>query len=401
MSLIGSVYFLDSEVDPRNVLGLVGVPRVKAERSYWRALCHGRPMDSGPRRNVLVERVLPIGRGEDGIWLATGERMVRPFRGFELRQRRGSGLDMNAWCQGEVLARLERTFEAFFRRCANGGAPGYPRFRSKARCDSLTWQGAGNGGGWSLVDGRLRLQGVGHVKVRWHREIPAEAKIKTVTVKRSAGKWYVCFSLDGVPARPLPRTGSCVGVDLGISTFATLSTGETIEGPRAFRNAQAALRRAQRRVARRQDGSHRQRKARAAVVRHHVHVREVRRDHRHKTARMLVERFDLIAVEDLNVDGLTRGWLAKDVADQGWGQFLATLGDKAEEAGRELVAVDPRGTSQTCSGCGAHVAKALSVRVHSCPSCGFEADRDVNAARNVLRLGRSLQALTQEVSSVV
>jgi putative transposase len=302
---------------------------------------------------------------------------------------------MNAWSQGDVLARLDKAFAGFFRRVAAGDVPGYPRFRSKARYDSLTWQLEGKGGGCAIVDRRLRLQGVGHVKVHWHREIPAEATIKTVTVKRQAGRWYVCLSLDGVAPKPAPKTGKAVGLDLGISTFAALSTGELIDGPRAHRAAAPSVRRAQRKVARRKRGSNRHRKAVALLARQRAAESNRRRDHAHKTARSLVDRYDTICVEDLNTRGLAAGMLARDVNDQGWGLFVSLLTEKAEEAARELILVDPKYTSQACSACGTIVPKALSVRVHSC-SCGYTADRDVNAARNVLArgLGCSLQAPT-------
>lgn len=328
-------------------------------------------------------------------WWARGRRVSR-FEQCgqltELRAEYDGPYEMSVTAQRCALRRLDLAFDAFFRRVRAGEKPGYPRWKSRSRFDSLTWDS-----GYTIGE-RLRLRGVGHVRVRWHRPLPASANVRTVTVRRAAGKWYASLVVDGVEPRPLPHTGEAVGIDLGISTFAALSTGETIEGPRAFRNAQAQLRRAQRRLSRRRRGSNRRAKARAEVVRHHEHIREIRRDHRHKLARSLVERFDLIAVENLNVAGLAKGWLAKDVHDQGWGEFVSCLVGKAEEAGREVVLVDPRYTSQACSGCGQIAPKLLSERTHRC-RCGLELDRDVNAARNVLALGAgsALQASTREV----
>lgn len=330
-------------------------------------------------------------------WWKRGRPTERYEQGRQLTELRRAGLavaGMNVTCQEQVLQRLDRAFAGFFRRVRNGEKPGYPRFRSQHRYDSLTWRRGC--GGAAVVDGRLRLQGVGHVKVRWHRVLPSEP-LET-TVRRAAGKWYASFVVEAEPQR-LPATGKEVGVDLGVSTFAALSTGELVEGPRAFKAARADLRRAQRRLARRRRGSHRRLKARAQVARRHEHVREARRDHHHKTARALVERFDRIYIEDLNIAGLSRGWLARDVHDQGWRRFIEILRAKAEEAGREVIAVNPAGTSQRCSECGAVVPKPLSERTHRC-DCGYTADRDVNAARNVLGLGRSLQALTGTVSVV-
>ena len=330
-------------------------------------------------------------------WWKRGRRTGAYDQGRELTVLRRAGLapeGMNAACQENVLQRLDHAFVAFFRRVRAGKKPGYPRFKSRLRYDSLTWR---KRDGAAIVDGRLRLQGIGHVKVEWHRALP-DAAPDTTTVRRAAGKWYVSFVVEVDPV-PLPSTGEEVGVDLGILTFAALSNGEMALGPRAFRAAQRELRVAQRRLARRRRGSHRRDDARRLVAKQYERIREVRRDHAHKLARDLVERFDRIYVEDLNIAGLGRTWLAKDVNDQGWGMFLTILRAKAEEAGRVVIAVDARGTSQLCSACGAVVAKPLSEREHRC-GCGYTADRDVNAARNVLRAGQALQALTGTVPVV-
>jgi putative transposase len=189
-----------------------------------------------------------------------------------------------------------------------------------------------------------------------------------------------------VPVRPLPPTGRTVGVDVGITTFAATSDGALILGPRANRAASATVRRAARKVARRRRGSNRRRNAVALLARAGEREANVRRDHAHKTARSLIERYDTICVEKLSVRGLARGMLARDCSDQGWAGFIGLLSEKAEEAARELVQVDPSYTSQDCSACGRRVPKALSVRVHACV-CGLVLDRDVNAARNILARG--------------
>jgi putative transposase len=305
---------------------------------------------------------------------------------------------MNSWTQIDALMRLDRAFVAFFRRCRSGEKAGYPRFRSKRRYDSLTWSFSGNAGGVALAGDKLRLQGVGGVKVKWHRKIPQDVGLKTVTVTRSCGRWYACFSMEVEVLASLTNESLAVGVDLGIASFAALSTGELIDGPRPYRAARAELRVAQRRVARRKKGGNRRRKAVAQLRRQHERVRNARRDHAHKLSRRLVREFGLIAVEGLNIEGLAAGILAKDVSDQGWGEFLAMLGYKAEGAGSRIVVVDPRQTSQLCSGCGGLVPKDLRCRVHRCPECGLVLDRDVNAARVILArgLGSSLQAPTVE-----
>ena len=305
----------------------------------------------------------------------------------ELKHMRAEGLldsGANSWSQQSVLRRLDRAFQAFFRRCKAGEKPGYPRFRSRRRYDTLDFTFAGNAGGIALRDGRLRVQGVGSVKVRMHREIPAGATLCEARVtRRAGGKWYVALSLKDVAPRPLSATGRNVGIDLGIATFAATSDGEMIPGPRANRTASKSVRRAQRKVTRRKRGSNRRRKAVMLLARQREHEANVRRDHAHKAARALVERYDVIAVENLNVRGLAKGMLARDCSDQGWAAFVALLIEKAEDAARRVVLVDARNTSQACSACGVLVPKLLGVRVHSC-ACGYVADRDVNAARNVL-----------------
>jgi putative transposase len=306
----------------------------------------------------------------------------------EIKDLRVAGLldpRVNAWSQGAVLVRLDRAFQAFFRRLKAGERPGYPRFRSACRFDTLAW--SFRHGGIGLTDaGRLRLQGVGHVKIKMHRPIPLGARLRQGSVTRHADRWYVSLALDDVGSRPLPATGRSIGIDLGISTFAATSDGEMLPGPRANRAAAQAVRRAQRTVARRRGGSNRRRKAAALLARQREREANRRSDHAHKVSRDLVRRYDTICIEDLRVRGLARGILARDVHDQGWGLFTQLLASKAEDAGRELILVDPKNTSQACSACGEIVPKSLAVRVHSC-ACGYTADRDVNAARNILTRG--------------
>ena len=323
----------------------------------------------------------------------TGQRVGYVSQCRELTALRAAGdgpSKMSCSAMRSPLRRLERAYQAFFRRVKAGEKPGYPRFRSRRRYDSLTWDSA-----WSIQERRLALLGIGHLKVKWHRELPASAKVCTVTIRRVAGRWYACFVLalqvSAVPARTVMRA---VGVDLGVQNFAALSTGELIPGPRAYRAARRQLRVAQRRVSRRVKGSRRRQKAGLLLARLHERIRNLRGNHAHQLSRRLVSEFGLIAVEDLHIRGLTRGFLAKDINDQGWAEFLRLLGYKAEDAGIKVVAVSPDGTSQICSGCGARVPKALSERVHHCPYCGLVLDRDINAARNILRLGMSRQAPT-------
>lgn len=303
------------------------------------------------------------------------------------RQIKDVRLDgMNAWTQHDVLRRLDRAFSGFFRRIARGQTAGYPRFRSQLRYDSLTWQIGGQGGGASLHDGRLRLQGIGHIKVRWHRSWAAEAELKTVTVRRQGGKWFACFQFDGVPAKTRAKTGRSVGVDVGVSTYAALSTGKHLHGPRAVKTNAAKVRRAQRSIARKRRGSHRRRKQVARYARLKEQERCRRLDRAHKISRGLVHRFDLIGLEDLSIQNMVRGnrGLNREILDQGWAVLARCLSYKAEEAGSSLVLVDPRHTSQTCAECGAVDRASRDGRRFACTSCGHADNADTNAARNIL-----------------
>jgi putative transposase len=299
-------------------------------------------------------------------------------------------------CQ-DVLRRVDKTFKAFFARVRRGVKAGFPRFKSQSRFDSFTFPSYGDG--CRMLDsGKLRLQGIGLAKVKLHR--PVDGKIKTVTVKREAGRWYVCLSVE-CEANPLPASTEAIGIDVGLSAFATLSDGTEIENPRWFKEAQKRLRRAQRKVARRKKGSKRRRKAVQLLQRAHAHVRHKRADFQHKISRWLVGNYELIAAEDLNIKGLASGMLAKSVNDAGWGTFLDMIAYKAAEAGRKFVRVNPNGTTQVCSGCGTHVAKSLSQRVHRCSACSLELGRDENAARNILALGLSVLGITCPVGESV
>ncbi len=318
----------------------------------------------------------------------------------EIRDTGNLSLANYSSCQ-DVLWRVDKTFQAFFRRVKAGEKAGYPRFKSRDRYDSYTFPAWGDG--CHLTDaGRIKVQGVGSVKVKMHR--PIAGNIKTLTLKCEAGKWYACFSvMVDVPLR-LPQPDA-VGIDMGLTLFAALSTGELITNPRNLKAGLGKLRRCQRKVARRKKGGNGRRKAVRFLQKAHAHVRNQRSDFQHKLSRKLANSYGLIAVEDLNIKGLSKGMLARSVNDASWGAFLAKLAYKAEEAGGELVRVNPNGTSQVCSGCGSlpDVPKTLADRVHLCPSCGLVIDRDVNAARNILTraLGLSVWDKTWEVAPCV
>jgi putative transposase len=298
--------------------------------------------------------------------------------------------EVNAQVLQDVVQRVDRAFQAFFRRVKSGETPGYPRFHGRDRYNSVTFPQVGEHGGTVLDGGILSLSKIGRIPIRLHR--PLEGTPKTVTISREVDGWYACFSCADVSIQPLPTTGQETGLDLGIEAFATLSDGTRIFNPGWYRKAERALKTAQRRVSRRKCGSHRRRKAIVLLAKAHQKVRRQRRDFHQKTALALVQANDAIYHEALQPANMVKNHhLAKSIQDAGWGAFLIILTHKAAWAGRRIVAVNPAFTSQACSGCGVVVAKGLSVRWHSCPDCGTSLHRDHNAAKNIERAGQALR----------
>jgi len=308
----------------------------------------------------------------------------------DLKAVRPEYRDLHSQVLQDVLTRLDKAFQAFFRRLREGQTPGYPRFHGANRYTSFTYKQFGNGA--SLDNGFLVLSKIGRIAVRWSR--PLEGAPKTVTISWEADGWYVCFSCADVPVHPLPETGQETGIDLGIEAFATLSNGTRVFHPGWYRKAERALKTAQRQVSRRKKGSNRRRKAVTLLAKAHLKVKRQRTDFHHKTALALVRENDTIYHEALQTANMVQNHhLAKSISDAGWSAFLSILAAKAAYAGRRVVAVPPAYTSQRCSGCGRIVSKGLSVRWHHCPyeDCGASLHRDHNAARNIERLGQSLR----------
>lgn len=284
----------------------------------------------------------------------------------------------------DVLRRLDRAFASFFRRTKKGEKPGYPRFKGWDRYNSFTYTQFGFG----LDGNRLCLAKIGNIKIKLHR--PIKGNVKCLTIIRDINKWYACFSVEVTTVIPKP-IHSAVGVDVGLNSFAVLSDGMQIENPRWLRKTEQALAKRQRLLSKKVRGSYHRRKQRVLVAKAHRRIKNQRKDFHHKLSRRLVDRYDLIAYEDLNIKGMVRNHhLAKSISDAGWGQFIGFVCYKAEEAGGVAMAVNPSGTSIICSDCGFPVSKSLAQRVHRCPNCGLEVDRDWNAARNIERLGASL-----------
>ncbi|MET8097961.1 transposase [Streptomyces sp. NPDC005236] len=319
--------------------------------------------------------------------------------------------------QQATLRRLDRAFAAFFRRVKSGDAPGYPRFRGVNRFDTVDFPKDGDGCRWDSTAHdpvtRVRLQGVGHVKVNQHR--PVLGRVKTISVKRECRRWFVVLTAEQEQPQPLPTTGSVVGIDLGIANFLADSGGAFVPNPRHGRRAAVKLQAAQQALSRfprckAKDRTANHQRAVEKVARLHGKVRRRRLDHAHKTALDLVRTHDVIAHEDLKIRNMstapapkpdpgrpgsflpngaaTKAGLNKSINDAGWGVFLRILRAKAESAGREVIAVDPRNTSRTCPHCG-HTAKENrpSQETFHCVACGHTAHADTVAATNVLRAG--------------
>jgi len=283
----------------------------------------------------------------------------------------------------DVVKRVDLSFQAFFRRVKNGEKPGYPRFKGYGRYDSFTYTQSG----FSLKSGKLWLSKIGYIKIKLHRKI--EGEIRRLNIRRTpTGKWFASFLVEAEPDEPLPKTGLSIGVDVGLKSFITLSNGEHIDNPRFFVHEEKALAKAQRKLSKAEKGTPEQAKALKVVHRIHERIANKRDDFVQKLSLNLVKSYDLIAFEELNIEGMVKNHcLAKHIADAAWNKLIATTSYKAEWAGKRVVLVNPSNTSQICSGCGQMVQKDLSERVHRCPFCGLTLDRDHNAAINILRLG--------------
>ena len=289
-----------------------------------------------------------------------------------------------------VADRIDKAFQGFFCRVkSKNGKVGYPRFKSFDRYDSFTYKQANFG--WSIEDNRLKLSKIGSIKIKIHR--PIIGTLKTCIIRKRADKWYACFFVE-YEHKPLRKNNRAVGIDVGIENFATLSTKEKIANPRFFKIDQKALAKSQRKLSNQEKGTSERKKTKKVVIRIHERIFDRRHNFIHQEARKLVNRFGIICIEKLNIKALqNRNFrsINRGIADAAWGQFANVLSHKAEEAGRQFITINPRGTSQRCSQCGSVVKKELSTRWHDCPICGIRLHRDYNASINILALG--LQSL--------
>ncbi|MDD1760640.1 MAG: transposase, partial [Methanothrix sp.] len=289
----------------------------------------------------------------------------------------------------DVVLRVNLAFRAFFRRVQSGEEVGYPRFKGKNRYDSISYTQSG----FSIDGNTLWLSKIGEIKFYLHR--PIKGYVKRLTIRRSSTKkWYVSFMVEESINHVLEPSEKVIGIDMGITNFAVLSDGELIENPRFLLADEERLKAAQSKRDKLPKGSPERRKATKAVNHLYERVANRRENFAQQLSRKLVNSYGIIAFEDLNITNMTQNHnLAKSILDASWNKLVQYTIYKAVDAGRKVVLVNPMNTSQMCSGCGQIVKKDLSIRVHDCPYCGLTLDRDLNASRNILRLG--LQSLAQ------
>ena len=350
-------------------------------------------------------------------WAHSKTRIGYGDQSAQLSEIRRLRADVAMWSfssQQATLRRLNKAFAGFFRRVKSvrpGVKPGYPRFKSVGRFDSVEWPKDGDGARWRPGDRRVYLQGIGQVKVDLHR--PALGRVKTIQIKRQSRRWVLVLSCDDVPSNPLPATGRQAGIDVGIVSFATTSDGEQIDNPRWGRGSADRLAAAQQRLARAKRGSKNRQRRRETIAARHRKIANQRKDFHHKQARVLVQRYDLVVVEDLQIANMMRrakpvvdeqnpgrflpngarakSGLNRSIGDAGWGGFVSILCAKAEDAGRVWIEVDPRHTSDGCENCGYVAAEnRVSQAEFECQRCAHRAPADQHAARNILRAGLAL-----------
>lgn len=347
-------------------------------------------------------------------WSHSKTRIKYGDQSAQLTEIRSVRPDVAVWSfssQQATLRRLNKSFQGFFRRVKAGQKAGYPRFKGQGRFDSVEWPKDGDGARWLPDARRVYLQGIGQVKVNVHRQV--QGRVKTIQIKRQGRHWMLVLSCDDVPTNPLPATGRHGGIDVGIASFVTTSDGEHIDNPRWGRRAADKLTAAQQRLQRARRGGRNRQAKRETVAARHRKITNQRKDFHHKQARALVERYDVLVVEDLAIANMVRratpvrdpdtrsqflanrarakSGLNRSINDAGWGRFLAVLRAKAEDAGRVWIEVDPRHTSDGCEKCG-HAARGnrVSQAEFVCQRCGHRAQADEHAARNILRAGLAL-----------
>jgi len=296
----------------------------------------------------------------------------------------------------DVPRRLDKSFQAFFRRVKQGDTPGFPRFKAKDRYNSFTYP-QNNGSFKFTDDGKLYLSKIGHVKIALHREV--KGLMKTCVVKKTpTGKWFVVIAVENEIVKKV-NDKPAVGIDLGCKVFAVLSDGSKVKREWFFKKEEDNLAKAQRKLVKQVKGTVKRKQVKKVVTKIHERITNKRKNFTHQLSRKIANKYGVICVEDLNilsmqknktitVNGITKSATPthRSINDVAWNEFVNQLKYKAEEAGSLVILVNPRNTTKECSKCGKLTDKDLSQRVHSC-SCGHTEDRDFNASKNILAMG--------------
>jgi len=316
----------------------------------------------------------------------------------------------------DVLRRLDNGFKHFFRRLKTGEVPGFPRFKKKGEWNSICYPQYAD----FPEKGCVAVPKLGNIKIVYHRELPDTAKIKTLTIEKEAGKWFACFSFEQ-ELEIEPKQGfSAIGIDLGLIDFFYTSSGLHVSAPKNLRKKENQLAKLQRKLARTPKRTPKYYALKHAIAKTHFRIKCRRNDFLHKQSLELMEQGDTLCLENLSVSKMMKrpekiqdetgiflqngakykAMLNKSIADAGWSKFVDILKYKVQTKGKTLVQINPKYTSQKCSECGEIVKKSLSTRTHRCPFCGYVANRDENAAKNILRLGLESLGLSLEAHAI-
>ena len=300
--------------------------------------------------------------------------------------------EMHSQVSQNVADRITKAYSNFFRRVKQGAKEkGFPRFKKFGACGSITLPQITNP---TKIGEKTYFPKIGFINTKYHR--PITGTPKTLTIKKAkSGKYFITVCCEGAVSEPIKTTNKEIGIDLGLNHFVTTSEGEFFDHPKPMKRLYKKEKSLNRLLSKTKKGSNNRNKARIRLARLDERIANVRDDFGWKLCHILIRKYGTVYAEGLNISGMMKNHhLAGAISDVSWNDFTNKLSFKAESAGGRVVKVNPRNTSQACSNCGNIVEKSLAVRTHKC-SCGLVIDRDVNAARNILTLGKIGQELPE------